>query len=76
MTLSWQHAMTGRHLGYLVARDLGDGRLELWEADRDRAAPLRPTARECREEMARAGADPDTWHVIALVDLDGGGGAT
>lgn len=62
--------MNGHHLGYIVARDLGDGRLELWEADTDRAVPLRPTSQDCRDEMARWGADPDTWHVIALIDLD------
>lgn len=59
-----------RVLGYIVARDLGDGRVEFWEADVDRAVPLRPTSRACRDEMTRFGAAPESWHVVALVDLD------
>lgn len=56
-------------VGFVVARDLGDGRIEWWEARPDGTATLHATAEEARAERDRFGADPDEWTVYALTEV-------
>lgn len=58
--------------GFVIARDLGDGTVEMWEQTGGGTVPVRVSAGECLEELRRYGADLDEWRVYALVDTTGG----
>lgn len=59
-------------IGFIVASDLGDGRVEPWETGSGWTVPMYASAEECRDVMDRYGASPDVWRVFALTEVDGG----
>ncbi|MBP2370262.1 hypothetical protein [Pseudonocardia parietis] len=58
-------------IGFIAARDLGDGQIEPWEQTGLGTLPLWSSAQECRDTLRRWGADVESWRVFALVDQDG-----
>lgn len=55
-------------IGYIVARELGDGRVEWWEGHPDGTAVLHPTAEAAAAERDRI-TSAQWWPVHALVEV-------